>query len=346
MLEWLTAPAAEISISAAERAEQHQSRLGKPVGSLGVLEDIAIKFAGWQNKAKPNLSNISVRVFAADHGTASEAVSAFQQEATAQMIANSVEGGAAISVLAGQLGAEFSIVNLGTISPAADADCLHNLQFAKGSHNFCKQPALGEELLETCLEAGRELGAHKPCELFVAGEMGVGNSTSASAICSAALTLPVEQSVGRGTGAVDSNLERKQKVVRTGLDRHRTLIRNPLGILAHVGGLEIAALVGAYISAAQRGIPILVDGFVCSAAALIACQINPSVRKWMLFAHRSKEPGHQHVLNELDANPLLDMGLSLGEGSGAALAVPIIQQALALHTEMTILEPAPLCANA
>ncbi|MFK8018512.1 MAG: nicotinate-nucleotide--dimethylbenzimidazole phosphoribosyltransferase [Pseudomonadales bacterium] len=345
MLQWLNEPAAQTSSRAQEAAEARQASLTKPVGSLGVLEDIAIKFAGWQGSSKPELSNVSLRIFAADHGVATEGVSAFPQEVTAQMIGNFLSGGAAVSVLARKLNASFSVVNLGTATPLDDAENLHNLQLAAGSHNFCEQASLGDELLEKCLEAGRQFGAEEDCQLFVAGEMGIGNTTSASAICSAALTLPVEQSVGRGTGITDSVLEQKQKVVRTGLDKHRTSIRTPLGILSHVGGLEIAAMVGAYISAAQKGVPILVDGYICSSAALIACQINPSIRNWMLFAHRSTEPGHQHILTKMDAKPLFDLGLRLGEGSGAALAIPFIQHALALHNEMATFREAAVTAG-
>lgn len=340
MLDWLKEPVAALSHAAKERAIERQNSLTKPPGSLGQLEQIAVRFAAWQDRSIPKLERVSIRIFAADHGIAKEGVSAFRQEVTAQMINNFASGGAAINVLAREANAEFSVLNLGTAHPVAEHDTINSLQLAPGSRNFCREPALGDELLVKCLNAGREFGAPEGCQLFIAGEMGIGNTTSAAAICSAALTLPVEQSVGRGTGLSDKGFEGKQKTVRTGLDKHRTKIRTPLGILSHIGGLEIAAMVGAYIDAAQRGIPCMVDGYICSAAALIACQINPSVRDWLLFAHRSTEPGHQHILNELDVEPLIDLGLRLGEGSGAALALPLIHSALQLHQHMATFEEA------
>lgn len=330
-LKWLKNPTPEPSLSAREAAALHQRDLAKPFGALGALESIAIEFASWQNCKKPKLENVCQRIFVGDHGVTAEGVSVFGQQTTSEMMRNVASERSAIGILSAANGIDVSIVNLGTVLPVDDLPSVIDLSLAAGTANFCKQPAMDDGLLLSAMEAGREYGARQDCQLFIGGEIGVGNTSSASAICSAALTLPVEQSVGRGSGVDDSRFEQKQKAIRTALDRHRTSIRQPLGVLAHVGGLEIAALTAAYIDAAQRGIPSLIDGFVCSAAALLACQINPGVRRWLIFSHRSLEPGHEHILTELDAKPLLDLKLRLGEATGAALALPLIRSALLLH---------------
>ncbi len=310
---------------------QHQRHLAKPFGALGTLEELAASFAAWQDSKRPNLERICQRIYVGDHGVIDEGVSAFNQQTTSEMLGNAANGRSPISILSEINGMDVSLVCMGTANPLDALANVIDLAIAPGTSNFCREPAMSDEVLAACIEAGREYGAAEDCQLLVAGEMGVGNTASASAICSAALTLPVEQSVGRGSGIDDSRFEQKQKAVRAALDKHRTKCRNPLGVLQHLGGLEIAALMAAYIDAAQRGIPSLVDGFVSSAAALLACQLNPPVRDWLIFSHISQEPGHQHILTKLDARPLLNLGLRLGEATGAAASIPIIRSALALH---------------
>jgi nicotinate-nucleotide--dimethylbenzimidazole phosphoribosyltransferase len=261
-----------------------------------------------------------------------------------QMIHNFASGGAAIAVLARHCGADFAVINMGTVAPGPQRNGVVNLDLAPGTANFCTGAAMSEPLVRQALESGAQ---HAPqhADLFIGGEMGIGNTTSAAALTSALLGLPAATTVGRGTGVDDAGLALKCDVVRRALELHRVDAANALELLRCVGGLEIAALCGAYIACAQRGIPSLVDGYICSAAALVACRLNPGVRAWLLFAHRSAEPGHRHLLQALSAEPLLDLGMRLGEGSGAAVALPLLQSACRLHNEMATFAEAGVSAG-
>lgn len=320
-----------------EASRQHayarQAQLTKPPGSLGKLEDVAVAFAGFQARLDPRIEDVAIRIYAGDHGVVDEGVSAFPQSVTAQMIQNFSAGGAAIAVLAKEAGASFVVINVGTVVELGPAPSLKNLQLGKGTENFCQAPAMTDSLLDQALAAG---AGHVPArsDLFIGGEMGIGNTTSAAALTSALLELEPEKSVGPGTGVDEQGLAIKIEVVARALALHGQHMKTAMDVLRCVGGLEIAALVGAYITAAQRGIPVLVDGYICSAAALVACRINPTIRPWLLFAHTSAEPGHRHVLVALNADPLLDLGMRLGEGSGAAVALPLLRSACALHNGM------------
>jgi len=344
----LTKPVLPIDTNAQEQARARQRQLTKPPGSLGRLEQLAIDLAGWQGNSLPRLERVRVRVFAADHGIASEGVSAFPQVVTVEMIRNFARGGAAISVLARRAGANFRAINLGTVNPLPKADANHpavrNLQLAPGSANICRQPAMDQPLLVAALAAGAEEAVD--CDLFIGGEMGIANTATTAALTSALLALPATQTVGTGTGVDDVGLDRKRDAVNRALALHQPHCHSALETLRRLGGLEIAALTGAYIAAAQRGIPSLVDGYICTAAALIACRINPGVRDWLLFGHRSQEPGHQHLLAALNADPLLDLGLHLGEGSGAATALALLHSACDLHCEMATFSEADISGSA
>ena len=335
---WLHGPVAAVDNAARQAAAERQRQLTKPPGSLGRLEDIAIEFAGWQGVDKPVLDRCMVRVFAADHGIVAEGVSAFPQSVTREMIRNFARGGAAISVLSRQLDAEFAVINLGTAFPLTEGDrrfpALTDLPLGPGTANICIEPAMSKEQLAAALAAGGDSPGNSRLHLFIGGEMGIGNTATAAALTSALLDLPVAATVGRGTGVDDAGIEVKRKAVQKALDVHRGHCDTPLETLRRLGGFEIAALTGAYIAAAQRGIPSLVDGFICTAAALLACRINAGVRRWLLFSHRSVEPGHASLLDALQATPLLDLGMRLGEGSGAAVAVPLLRSACLLHGGM------------
>ncbi|NHN37251.1 nicotinate-nucleotide--dimethylbenzimidazole phosphoribosyltransferase [Pseudomaricurvus alcaniphilus] len=335
---WLTQPVAAIDQRARAAAQQRQQQLTKPPGSLGRLEDIALDFAGWQGKATPELKRCSVRIFAADHGVVAEGVSAFPQAVTVEMIRNFASGGAAISVLSRQLDADFQVLNLGTAAPLPAEIQQHpavlDLQLAPGTGNICETAAMTAPQLAAALQAGAESVNSGSAQLFIGGEMGIGNTTASAALTACLLDVNAEDSVGRGTGVDDSGLQRKCVVVARALSLHRHHCSGPLETLRCLGGLEIAALTGAYIAAAQRGVPVLVDGYICTVAALLACRLNPGVRQWLLFGHRSLEPGHTLLLQALAAEPLLDLRMRLGEGSGAAVAVPLLQNACRLHGEM------------
>lgn len=314
-------------------ALERQGQLTKPPGSLGRLEEIAIEFSAWQGRVDPQLEHVGVCIFAGDHGVVAEGVSAFPQSVTAQMIQNFTHGGAAIAVLAKQHHASFHVVNLGTVEALGDAEGLINVQLAAGTKNFCVEAAMSESILQKAMSAGAAQ-VDASSQLFIGGEMGIGNTTAAAALASALLDLSVEQTVGRGTGIDDNGLLVKCSAVSRALTFHASEPITAIEALRCLGGLEIAALVGAYIAAAQHGVPILVDGYICSAAALVACAINPEVRSWMIFAHKSTEPGHSHLLEALSATPLLEFGMRLGEGSGAAVAIPLLRSACLLQGNM------------
>ena len=342
---WWFDPVGPMNIEAYQQACQHQQQLTKPAGSLGRLEQLAQSFARWQGQALPELEHILVTVFAGDHGVCAHGVSAFPQAVTTQMICNFLSGGAAISVLSRALDAQFSVVNMGTVEPLPammlEHPYLTPTNIAHSTADFTAEPAMTPEQLAYCLNTGREAVTRQPtAQLFIGGEMGIGNTTSASAIYAAVMGLSVSAAVGPGTGVDDEGLQRKQRAVKQALSLHQSTLDDPLDILRCVGGFEIAALVGSYIACAQQGTPVVVDGFICTAAALLAVAINPGVQDWLLFSHCSAEPAHRLALEYLEAKPLLDLGMRLGEGSGAAIVVPIIQSALLLHREMATFEQA------
>jgi nicotinate-nucleotide--dimethylbenzimidazole phosphoribosyltransferase len=326
--------------SSRQAARERQQQLTKPPGSLGELERLAIEFAGWQQTARPQLADVAIRIFAADHGISRQGVSAFPAEVTVQMVENFLSGGAAISVLARAMNADFSVINMGTFSPLDDVQRLTNLQIAPGTEDFTDGPAMNEDCLQACLAAGRDQVDTLQAELFIGGEMGIGNTTSASAILAACAGLDAAQVTGRGTGIDDVTLAVKQDLIRRGILRHSHALNDWQDILRNLGGLEIAALTGAYIRCAQRGIPILLDGYIATCAALLACRANPDVRHWMLAGHRSAEGAHKIALEELGLRPLIELDMRLGEGSGAAVAVALVRSALLLHDQMATFDEA------
>lgn len=316
-----------------DAALARQAQLTKPPGALGRLEEVAVDIAAMQRAAAPSLDRVAIRIFAGDHGVASEGVSAFPQAVTVQMIDNFARGGAAISVLARQAGADFSVINMGTATPAPDLPGVQQVQLAPGTDNFCLGAAMSAATLEKALTTGADTVAEE-CDVFIGGEMGIANTTSAASIACALLAVEPGGMVGRGTGLDDAGLSHKCEVVARALALHKDAGQQPLEILRRLGGLEIAALVGAYIRAAQCGVLVLVDGYICTVAALVACRLNDSVRPWLLFSHRSAEPGHTILLDALDAQPLVAFDMRLGEGSGAALVLPLLRSACQLHNEM------------
>ncbi|MCC2656460.1 MAG: cobT [Panacagrimonas sp.] len=329
---------------AADAARSRQRRLTKPAGSLGALEGLAVRIAALQARERPSAQRVHVTVFAADHGVAVEGVSAFPQSVTAQMIDNFAAGGAAIAVLARELGARLEVVDLGTVSPRVRREpgvIVRHL--GPGTANLAREAAMSASQLAQALCAGAE-AAHRAAEqradLFVGGEMGIANTTAATALACALLDLPASAVAGPGTGLDAAGVARKTAVIDRALALHGACADDPLDTLRRLGGFEIAALAGAYIACAQRRIPSVVDGFIASVAALCALRISPLLSPWLICSHRSAEPGHSAVLRALDAQPLLDLGLRLGEGSGAALAIPLLRAACALHSQMATFDEA------
>ncbi|WP_055128848.1 nicotinate-nucleotide--dimethylbenzimidazole phosphoribosyltransferase [Pseudomonas mediterranea] len=334
---WWLDPCKPLDAQALEQAAARQQQLTKPAGSLGRLESVAVQLAGLQGQVKPSLDRLWIAIFAGDHGVVAEGVSAYPQEVTGQMLLNFVSGGAAISVLARQLSAGLEVVDLGTVTPSLDLPGVRHLHVGPGTANFVQGPAMTVDQGEQALQAGRDSVARaiaSGAQLFIGGEMGIGNTTAASALACALLDCPVGHLVGPGTGLDAAGVSHKAQVIERALTLHRAQGNDPLQTLFNLGGFEIAALVGAYLACAQQGVAVLVDGFICSVAALVAVRLNPGCRPWLLFGHRGAEPGHRHVLETLAAEPLLDLGLRLGEGSGAALAVPLLRLACDLHGQM------------
>lgn len=357
---WWQAECLAVNEKIKTEAQERQATLTKPLGSLGRLEEVAIILASLSCDSKPDIKNPLITIFAGDHGVVAQGVSAFPQAVTVEMIRNFVNGGAAISVLARFNHAQLSVVNCGTAfdvdfsdNDSDDNNALINTPVAKGTADFSLQSAMTDDELAQALQLGRSVidnAKKEGIDLFIAGEMGIGNTTSASALGCAYLGHSAESMTGRGTGIDDSGLKNKIAVIERSLERvvkDVSLGKTMQGvsserILQELGGLEIAAMTGAYIRCAQVGIPALVDGFITTAAALAACKMNPQVIDWLLFSHQSQEQGHRYLLEALKAKPLLDLDLRLGEGSGAATALPLLRQACALHNEMATFSEAAI----
>ena len=333
-----------------QAAQARQDQLTKPRGSLGRLEDIAIRFAGWQGKVCPDVLQPAISVFAADHGVSVEGVSAYPAEITALMVSNFLAGGASINVLARQLNAPLQVIDVGVAHPIPQpAVCQHELIYARirhGTANLRHQAAMSVNEALSAIHLGRE-AANRQIDLganiLLAGEMGIANTcASAALICYFTGHAPAEV-VGRGTGIDDVTWQHKQQVVHDALSRVAMQPPlSPLAALAELGGLEIAAMVGFYLGAAQAKTPVLLDGFIATAAAIVADAMEPNSKYWWLASHRSQEQGHQLALNFLDLEPLLDLGLRLGEGSGAAICVPMLNLAIQLHNQMATFDQAAI----
>jgi nicotinate-nucleotide--dimethylbenzimidazole phosphoribosyltransferase len=334
--DWITQPCPAVSAPHRDAAAARQGQLTKPTGALGRLETLAIELAGLQHTERPRADRAPIIIFAGDHGIAAQRVSAYPQQVTIAMMANFAAGGAAISVLAHELGCSLEVVDAGTLAEAAMPGIVLDKP-RRGSRDFSQEAALLPKELAFALDCGRRAvmrAVASELDLLILGEMGIGNTTSASAIAAALLGIGAQEITGLGTGLDVKGRERKADIIDSALAYHGLAGADPDKILCAVGGLEIAAISGAVIAAAQRRIPVLVDGFIVSAAALAASRLNPSCRPYLIFSHRSAEQGHRLVLGAIDARPLLDLDLRLGEGSGAALALPILRLACALHNRM------------
>jgi len=342
---WLEQPSASINQQAKEAAEQHQQQLTKPPGSLGQLETLAIKLASMQGVKRPTLERPHITVFAGDHGIAAEGVSAFPQAVTAEMVRNFSRGGAAICILARENHAYLEVVNTGTVSEIEPLDGVFDARIAPGTANFSHEAAMTPEQLIRALDIGRSAAIRADeleAQLFIAGEMGIANTSSATALSCALLNLPAEKLAGPGTGLTAEGVAHKVDVINNALQRHAKALINPIDALQHFAGFEIVAIVGAYIRCAQLGIPVLVDGFITTAAALAAVHIKPDVKKWLVYSHTSQEPGHAALIQALEAHPLLNLQMRLGEGSGAATALPLLHLACSLHSHMATFEEAAI----
>ncbi|MEQ1739521.1 MAG: nicotinate-nucleotide--dimethylbenzimidazole phosphoribosyltransferase [Methyloglobulus sp.] len=309
----------------------------KPLGALGQLENLALKIGLIQNNLEPKLNKPTILIFAGDHGIVESGVSAYPQAVTAQMVANFLSGGAAISVFARQHQLELFVVDTGVNADLNVHPQLIDAKIAKGTINFLYDSAMSANQCLKAIHSGAELVRQQHtnvCTCIGFGEMGIGNTSSATLLTHCLTGLSMDQCVGRGTGLDDSQLQNKRRVLQQALNFHKD-ITAPLDALATFGGFEIAMMVGAYLKAAELGMLIMVDGFIASAALLVAYKLYPAVLDYCVFSHVSSEQGHKALLSYLNAKPLLNLELRLGEGSGIAVAYPLIQSAILFLNEMS-----------
>ncbi|MEZ5844184.1 MAG: nicotinate-nucleotide--dimethylbenzimidazole phosphoribosyltransferase [Hyphomicrobiaceae bacterium] len=340
-IHWIADPVPAPSESARAEARRRQDMLAKPAGSLGVLERIVVTLAGMQATPLPSAEVVPIVVFAADHGVAAEKVSPYPSSVTVSMLRNFVDGGAAIAVLARALGLRLSVIDAGTLAEEPVAGVITDKPCC-GTRDLALGPAMTEAEVAHALAAGRRavMRISNGADLVILGEMGIANTTAAAAVAAAILGLPARALAGAGTGLDAAGIAHKAEVIATALRVNRLASgeASPIDALTRVGGLEIAALTGAIIAAAQLRLPVLVDGFIVSVAALAACRMVPGVRDWLIFSHCSAEQGHAVVLAALEAEPVATLGLRLGEGSGAAVVLPLVRLACALNANMATLD--------
>jgi nicotinate-nucleotide--dimethylbenzimidazole phosphoribosyltransferase len=323
---------------AARRMRQCLDDKTKPRGSLGMLEDLACQIASIYGTVSPPLPRKAVVVMAADHGVAEEGVSAYPAEVTAQMMRNFAAGGAAINVLARQAEARVVVVDMGAKSPIQGIVKILNGWLGPGTANFTRGPAMSKDTAVRGVEIGIGVAAELAADgigLIGVGDMGIANTTAASALTAVLCGEAVERVTGRGTGIDDAGWQRKVRAIKQALTVNRPDPADPLDTLAKVGGFEIAGLAGVLLGAVARRIPVLLDGFITGAAALIAARLCPAVRGYLIASHRSVEPGHQAILRDLGLRPLLDLQMRLGEGTGAVLAMYLVEASLRIVREMT-----------
>ena len=315
------------------KLQQKMDQKTKPVGALGQLENLALQMSLIQRTDVVSFQSPQMVVFAADHGIAAENVSAYPQSVTAQMVANMLAGGAAVNVLARQHGFALRVVDAGVACELAEHPALIQQKIALGTANLCRGPAMTTAQMDRALQAGVDVVRRLPGNVMAFGEMGIGNTSSAALLVTCLTHTPIHESVGRGTGLTDEQFTHKRKILMMASLHHRRAVK-PLDVLAAVGGFEIAMMVGAMLQAAHERRLTLVDGFIASAAALVAQRLVPEVQHYMVFCHRSAERGHRILLQHLKARPLLDLDMRLGEGTGALLAWPLVQSAARLMSEM------------
>ena len=322
---------------AMRQAQARQDTLTKPQGSLGRLEELSIQVAGITGQARPRIGDKVIVTMAGDHGVVAEGVSAYPSEVTAQMVYNFLRGGAGINVLACHVGARVVIVDMGVAGELKPHPDLVNHKVAFGTRNMARGPAMSHAQAIQAIEGGievveRELA--KGMDIVGVGDMGIGNTTPASAITAAITGAPVAEVTGRGTGIDDERLQHKIEVIEQALALNQPDPDDPLDVLAKVGGFEIGGIAGVAIGAAAHRIPVVLDGFISGAGALIAAELAPQVKDYMIAAHCSVEIGHRWILDRLGLTPLFDLGLRLGEGTGAALGISIVEAAVKILNEM------------
>lgn len=323
-----------------ELAKRRLDSLTKPRGSLGRLEEIAQRLVEIAQEPMPSIGRKVIFTFAADHGVTEEGVSAYPREVTPQMVLNFLRGGAAINVLARHAGAEVAVVDIGVDYDFGGIGGLIDRKVMRGTRNMTKGPAMSRDEAIRCIEAGIQLanglriGEKGSCPLLGTGDMGIGNTTPSSAIAAVLAGRKVGEVTGRGTGITDETLSRKIAVIEKAIEVNNPDPSDALDVLSKVGGCEIGAIAGLCLGAAANGLPVIVDGFISTAGALIAFGLEPNVRDYMFSAHMSQEVGHRAMLERMGLKPILDLDMRLGEGTGAALAMTVIEAGLKIYKEM------------
>ncbi|MCF0040498.1 nicotinate-nucleotide--dimethylbenzimidazole phosphoribosyltransferase [Dyadobacter fanqingshengii] len=327
-------------------ADQIQRKIDfktKPQGALGTLEKLAFQIASIQGTLTPELIKPHIIVFAASHGIAASGVSAYPAEVTAQMVLNFIHGGAAINVFTRQNGITLQVVDAGVDYDFGKNEKLMDAKVGFGTKNFLLSPAMTAAELDKCLRRGREIVARVQatgCNVIGFGEMGIGNTSSASLIMSKLLDVPLEDCVGQGTGLKHEQLSAKLAILREAMQNHADIGSDPLSVLQTFGGFEIAMMCGAMLEAADRRMIVMVDGFIASVAYLCAFRMNAVISEYSIFCHESTEKGHECLLRHLKVEPVLHLGMRLGEGTGCAVAYPILQSAVAFFNDMASFESA------
>lgn len=324
-------------------AQQRLDRLTKPPGSLGRLEQLAVSYVAMTGMLKPQVPRGVVFTLAADHGVTAEGVSAYLKEVTPQMVHNFLRGGAAVNVLARHVGVEVRVVDIGVDHEFGTVPDLLDRKIAKGTRNLSVEPAMTREQAERAVLTGIELAtgaAREGAGLIGVGEMGIGNTTPSAAITAVMTGKPVDQVTGHGTGLGEAGRARKVAVIQRAIDLHRPDRTDPLDVLTKVGGLEIGGLAGIILGASSVRMPVVLDGFITCAAALIAVALAPACREYLIVSHQSVERGHQVILEHLGLEPLLDLNLRLGEGTGACLGMGLVCAAIKIYTEMATFDEA------
>jgi len=319
------------------KAIERQDSLTKPAGSLGRLEALSVQIAGIQGKALPEIKQKAVIVMAADHGVAARGTSAYPQEVTAEMVLNFLHGGAAINIISRQVGARVVIVDMGVAAKLEVNPGLISRRIALGTQDMSKGPAMTTEQAKQALEAGIEIVTaeiRKGLDIVGTGDMGIGNTTASSAICAVMTGKTAAEVTGRGTGLDEKQLQHKIAIINESIALNKPEASKPLEVLAKVGGFEIGGLAGVILGAAANRVPVVIDGFISGAAALIAAGICPQSKDYMIAGHCSVEPGHRIMLQHLGLKPLLDLEMRLGEGTGGALAMSLAETSVRILSEM------------
>ncbi len=332
-----------VDVSLREKAQARLDRLTKPLGSLGRLEELATSYVAITGELKPSVPHAVVFTFAADHGVTLEGVSAYPREVTPQMVLNFLRGGAGVNVLAKHAGVDVRVVDIGVDYEFGTVPGLLARKVMKGTNNLAVASAMTRSQAEQAVMIGVELATEAVREgigLIGTGEMGIGNTTPSAAITAVMTGQPVVAVTGCGTGIDESSRRHKIAVIERALDLHRLDMMDPLDVLTKVGGLEIAGLTGLILGAAAARVPVVLDGFIAGAAALIAVGLQPLCREYLIASHRSVEQGHRMVLDHLRLKPLLDLDLRLGEGTGACLGMDLVCAAIKIYTEMATFDEA------